>query len=71
MEVIPIADKTLEQYIKDHYPEALKQWDEWNYQLYCPLSLSDTAKIMVNLINEDKTIIQLEISLGEIAKLTT
>lgn len=42
---------TLNILLEKHCPEALEEWDDWDYRVWAPVSLADAAMIHVDLIN--------------------
>ena len=45
------------------YPEKFHQWDQTNYEIYGPLSLDDEAKVVVRLINKDRSVQEVTLAL--------
>ena len=44
---------TLQELISKKFPNITEGWDKWNYELCCPVSLDDEAKLYLYLTYED------------------
>lgn len=47
--------------IERRYPEAVKNWDKWDYKIVAPVSLDDVPAITVILKNKNGMFVALEL----------
>lgn len=50
-----MESKTVLQVLEKKYPEAVSNWDHWNYRINAPMSLDDSPHIQVILINKNSS----------------